>query len=250
MPEILAIALHAMQQDATRLERVGMNLANALTPGYKRSVVSIAPGFSQQVETVWSAARGAPTEMALHEDRRPGALKSTGQALDVALTGPGYLEVQTPQGLLYTRRGELRLDGHGRLVTSQGDPVMGLGGEIFLSSADPRIDETGRIFDSRAGTPDAPTAQLRLVSFEDPNALQAVGEGYLSTSDAASTAVLADISHTTAVKQGYLENANVNSMQEMVQLIQTMRHFESMQRVAVGYDDMLGSAIRKLGELS
>jgi flagellar basal-body rod protein FlgF len=50
------------------------------------------------------------------------------------------------------------------------------------------------------------------------------------------------------VRQGFLENANVNSMQEMVQLIQTMRHFESMQKVALGYDDMVGAAIRRLGD--
>ncbi|NOJ99668.1 flagellar hook-basal body protein, partial [Corallococcus coralloides] len=52
------------------------------------------------------------------------------------------------------------------------------------------------------------------------------------------------------VRQGYLENSNVSSMQEMVHLVQTMRHFESMQKVALGYDEMTGQAIRKLGELS
>ena len=48
--------------------------------------------------------------------------------------------------------------------------------------------------------------------------------------------------------RAFLENSNVNSMQEMVQLIQSMRHFESMQRVALGYDEMIGAAIRKLGD--
>ncbi len=52
------------------------------------------------------------------------------------------------------------------------------------------------------------------------------------------------------VRQGYLENSNVNAMQEMVQMIQTMRHFESMQKVAISYDDMTGQAVRKLGDLS
>jgi len=50
------------------------------------------------------------------------------------------------------------------------------------------------------------------------------------------------------VRQGFLENANVNSMQEMVDLMQTMRHFESMQKVALGHDEMMGAAIRRLGE--
>jgi len=52
------------------------------------------------------------------------------------------------------------------------------------------------------------------------------------------------------IRQGALENGNVSSMQEMMQLIRTMRHFESMQKMTQGYDDMLGTAIRKLGDLS
>jgi flagellar basal-body rod protein FlgF len=52
------------------------------------------------------------------------------------------------------------------------------------------------------------------------------------------------------IRQGFLENSNVSSMQEMVQLMQTMRHFESMQKVATGYDEMMGTAIRKLGDLA
>ena len=52
------------------------------------------------------------------------------------------------------------------------------------------------------------------------------------------------------LKQGFLEGSNVEPRQEMVQLIQTMRHFESMQKVSQGYDDLMGQAIRKLGDLS
>ncbi len=248
MQEILAIALSSMQQDATRLERIGMNLANTMTPGYKRSVVSVTPGFTQQVDAAWSAVQTSVNDLQLHDDARPGTLKSTGQALDLALAGPGYFEVQTPEGLLYTRRGEFRVDGLGRLVTAQGYPVMGTGGEIHVSSASPRIDNLGQVFD--AGTTErdpAAVSRLKLVGFDHPRVLQHVGEGLMSAQDA--TAVMRELNEPI-VKQGYLENSNVNSMHEMVQLIQTMRHFESMQRVAVGYDEMVGSAIRKLGELS
>jgi flagellar basal-body rod protein FlgF len=248
MQEILAIALSSMQQDATRLERIGMNLANTMTPGYKRSVVSVTPGFAQQVDTAWSAVHTSANDLQLHDDARPGTLKSTGQALDLALAGPGYFEVQTPEGLLYTRRGEFRVDGLGRLVTAQGHPVMGAGGEIHVSNASPRIDSLGQVFDSGTADRDpAAVSRLKLVGFDDARALQHVGEGLMSAQDA--SAGMRELNEPI-VKQGYLENSNVNSMHEMVQLIQTMRHFESMQRVAVGYDEMVGSAIRKLGELS
>ena len=247
MQEILAIALSSMQQDSTRLERIGMNLANAQTPGYKRSVVSVSPAFVQQVDAAWSAARSSVNELQVHEDAGSGSLRSTGQPLDLALSGPGYFEVQTPHGLLYTRRGEFRVDGQGRLVTYQGFPVMGTGGEIYLPNASPRVDGNGRIFDTAQARPDAaPLAQLKVVGFEGTRALQPVGEGMWSAQDIASLREVGE----PRLKQGYLEHSNVNSMHEMVQLIQTMRHFESMQRVAVGYDEMVGSAIRKLGELS
>jgi flagellar basal-body rod protein FlgG len=52
------------------------------------------------------------------------------------------------------------------------------------------------------------------------------------------------------IRQGFLENSNVDSSQEMTQLVQTMRHFETMQKVVQGYDDMMGAAIRKLGDMS
>ncbi|MNW05611.1 flagellar basal body rod protein FlgF [compost metagenome] len=73
-----------------------------------------------------------------------------------------------------------------------------------------------------------------------------MGSGLLVSDQVPTQLVDADVQ----VRQGFLENSNVNSMQEMAQLIQSMRHFESMQRVALGYDEMIGGAVRRLGELS
>ena len=76
--------------------------------------------------------------------------------------------------------------------------------------------------------------------------MRRIGEGLLSAGGPLDDVKEADIQ----LKQGFTENSNVNSMQEMVQLVETMRHFESMQKVVLGYDDMTGQAIRKLGDLS
>jgi flagellar basal-body rod protein FlgG len=73
-----------------------------------------------------------------------------------------------------------------------------------------------------------------------------MGEGLMTTDQVPMQLRDSDVQ----LRQGFLENSNVNSMQEMAQLIQSMRHFESMQRVALGYDEMIGGAVRKLGELS
>lgn len=268
MQEILAITLNSMHQDMARLERVGMNLANTLTPGYKREVVAARPFFHMFANLVANSADSGvvangggvttgPSALIIQTDTRPGTLKSTGQSLDVALAGSGYFEIATDQGPAYTRQGNFRVDARGRLVTAQGYPVMGKGGEIFLSTGSPVIDEKGNVFDGQSSASGAalqtgaqvntpPLAQLKVVQFENPKTLQRMGDGLVAGGDNFGTMNEADIQ----IRQGFLENSNVSSMQEMVQLVQTMRHFESMQKVALGYDEMMGAAIRKLGELS
>jgi len=259
MTAILPLSLQSMQQDITHLEHIASNLANALTPGYKRDVSYVQPmtlapaSFDQYLATAASDSMPATaqTMLAVQIDSRPGTLKATRQALDLAIAGPGYFEVQTEQGLAYTRQGNFRLDARGRLVTTAGDSVMSKSGDITLPHASPAIDSAGNIYESpeaHDGTR-APLAQLKIVQFDKPELLQRLGNGLLAPA-AGNTAATVVNEAELQVRQGYVENANVSSAQEMVQLMQTMRHFESMQKVAVGYDEMLGLAIRKLGETS
>jgi flagellar basal-body rod protein FlgF len=270
MQEILALTLRSMHQDMQRLDRIGSNLANALTPGYQRDVMSsqamnlASTSFGARIEGALPAGAAMNTNMEpaiaapllVQTDIRPGALKSTGQALDVALTGPGYFEVQTEAGPAYTRQGNFHVDGRGRLVTAQGLAVMGKGGEIYMNGDHPVIDGAGNVYESeaRATVPSADgrsthpqaIAQLKVVQVDDPKTLRRLGEGLMTADGTFSVMKEADFE----VRQGFLEASNVSSMQEMVQMMQTMRHFESMQKLALGYDDMTSQAIRKLGDLS
>ena len=125
---------------------------------------------------------------------------------------------------------------------------MGVGGEIVLSRPNPVIDAAGQVFESRpgGGVDSTPVAQLKVVQFDDTRNLRRMGEGLMTTDQVPTQLRDSDVQ----LRQGFLENSNVNSMQEMAQLIQSMRHFESMQRIALGYDEMIGGAVRKLGELS
>lgn len=251
MNEVLAVTLQSMQLDMAKVDRVGLNLANAQTTAYKREVVTAAP-FAQHLAAAQQADAAAAPSMTTHVDQRTGTLRSTGQSLDLALAGPGWFEVQTEHGPAYTRQGDFRLDAQGRLVTQQGLPVMGVAGEIQLPHGHPVIDAQGRVFEGTlpGGAPLAgtaqPVAQLKIVRFEDKAAIERMGQGLVT----ASGEVTAVADSQTEVRQGYLENSNVSSMHEMVQLIQTLRHFESMQKTALGYDEMLGTAIRKLGDIA
>lgn len=237
MSPVLALTLQAMHSGMNTLNRVAMNVANAQTPGYRREVAG-ATAFAQLVE---QGARLDPAQ---------GSVKQTGQALDLALSGAGWFQVATEQGVAYTRLGAFRRDAQGRLVTQQGQPVLGVGGEIRLPDGAPFIDAQGRIFEAvtgeggRAKARGEPIAQLKVVGIDANAAAERLGDGLFRF-----PAVAADANAGSAeVRQGQLENANVNSMHEMVQLVQTLRHFESLQKVAIGYDEMVGGAIRRLGE--
>jgi len=261
MNDVLAISLQSMQQDMARLERISLNMANATTPGYKREVVSALPSnaatfsdvmASESLSTLGGQVPANAAQVAnmllIQTDARPGTLRSTGQSLDVAVATPGFFEVSTQAGLAYTRQGSWQLDPRGRLVTAQGNPVMGVGGEIVLSRPNPVIDATGQVFESKpgGGAEATPVGQLKVVNFDNPQKLHRMGDGLMSTEQVPSQLTDSEVQ----LRQGFLENSNVSSMHEMAQLIQSMRHFESMQRVALGYDEMIGGAVRKLGDLS
>lgn len=251
MDDVLGVALLSMHQDMARVERVAMNLSNALTPAYKRemSIARAANGTTRSFGSLWDAGMaasingsGSPDSTALEtrSDMTAGTLKSTGQVLDLGLSGQGFFEVQTDKGLAYTRQGNFRMDERGRIVTAQGYPVQGKGGDIFVATSKPAIDAAGNVVEDKRQV-----GQFKVVQFDKPETLQRIGDGLFAEGPGMRQMSDADIQ----VRQGYLENANVSSVHEMVEMMQTMRHFESMQKVTQAYDDMVGNAIRKLGDM-
>lgn len=248
MNEVIAVSLRAMQADAARVDEAGLNLANVLTPAFKRGVAVQQATFAHSLDesrAALAAEAVASPAVAVHVDTRAATLKATGQPLDLALAGKGWFEVRTEAGAAYTRQGNFHVDARGRLVTAAGDAVMGAGGEIVLGAKRPVILPTGEVRDAAAQPGSPALAQLRIVDFDTKSAPERLGNG-LFIGDGAK-----DVEPTQLqVRQGYLENSNVDAGQEMTGLVVAMRHFESMQKVVQGLDDMLGTAIRKLGETS
>lgn len=253
MQPILEVTLRAMQHDVARLERVATNLANVTTPGYKREVWvhgTEPPASESAFARLYDAGarldrvkiEPAPSQAygEIARDVRPGTLRPTGQSLDIALTGPGLFELATDRGPAYTRHGQFHLDSRGRIVNIEGHALMGKGGEIVLSGPDATIDATGKVRQSGGVI-----GQVKVVEFASGTQLTARGAGLFDSPGYAREVE----DGAVQLRQGFLENANVDSAQEMVALTQTMRHFESLHRVLQGYDEMLGTAIRKLGDL-
>jgi flagellar basal-body rod protein FlgF len=235
MADALSITAAAMAADMQRVATISHNLANATTPAFRRELSYSRPVF----DLLDGAGLQAPVpQVRSVTDLRAGTLRATAAALDVALEGDGWFEVMTPEGPAYTRRGDFQLDARGVLATRQGFTVMGSSGEIALGSGTVRIDTQGRVFEDQRSA-----GQLRVVSFPAGSPPDAAGDGLFRA--AASAAVPVE---RPTVRQGHLENGNVQTVAEMVRLIETMRHFETSQKFVQGVDDVLGRAIRTLGE--
>jgi len=244
MIDALAITEVGMKNDVERLRVVSNNLANASTVGFKAEIPYTRP-FAEELAQLMSPTDDSP---GVHLTRpvfstaletSAGAVKVTNNPLDMALDGQGYFVVATDQGERYTRQGTFHLDPTGRLVTSEGHPVLGHSGEIQLTNNAPQIDKQGNIRENGKVI-----AQLRVANIEDSSQLIRQGEGLYSVAE--STQI--EENNSINVRQGFIETANVVPMKEMVRMIETVRHFETSQKILRSYDAMMDRAINVLGE--
>jgi flagellar basal-body rod protein FlgF len=236
----LITAVDSMQNDLRTMETVSQNMVNISTPGYRRAI-PVARNFDQALLDAGSAPspaapRAAP---AASVDLSQGVAKQTGRALDLAILGDGYFEIATPEGPAYTRAGDFALDARGRLVTQAGFAVQGMQGDLVLNGPGATVERDGRIMQEGQ-----PVGQIKLVRFADASSLHKTVSGLLQTVVAGDAVPEA----RAELQAGYLEGSNVTPMREMVAMMETTRHFESAQKLYQGYDEMLGSAIQKLGQ--
>jgi len=230
----LEIAAIGLRQDLDRLKLTSQNVANLSTPGYKRQVA---------VQRPFTDTLALAADLDISTDTRIGKLNPTGQPFDVALPEGRYLLVEQADGSqALTRQGALQLDASGDLVTATGHRVMGTRGLVSLR-ADQRagvdIDNQGQL-----KLQGQVLEALRLVSVKPGQQLLPLGDG-LYAADANQWAAEAP---TTGVRAGHLEQSNVMASQEMVNLMATTRHAETMVRLFQAADDMQATAIRRLGE--
>jgi flagellar basal-body rod protein FlgG len=246
MSGVLEITELGMINDMQRLNVISNNLANVSTPGFKREIPvsrSFDATIANQLEAAGvnvNSATADVADMTSVVDQSTGSFKFTGNNFDIAIEGEGFFEVRSNNGVFYTRQGTLSMDAAGRLTTASGHILEGMGGDIRVTSNEPRIDKQGRIWEN-----DTQVGQLKVVTFSDPRNLQKVGAGLYRAENMTGQALDDD---AIRVRQGYLESSNVVMMNEMVQMMETMRHFETSQRLIKGYDELLDNAIRTLGD--
>jgi len=204
------------------LDVAANNLANANTTGFRGGRVS----FHTQLMTASSnpgtkavssfGVLGAP-----RTDFSQGSLEQTGNPLDLALEGPGFFAVQAPTGVQYTRNGSFHLSSTGQLVTQEGYSVLGSDGAITMPHGTAEISTSGVI-----SSDGAVAGQIKLVQFDSSVPLTSLGQGYFSAPQAAATDAGTDL----GVRQGALENSNINPVASAVGLIEIQRNAEMLQR--------------------
>lgn len=222
MPDTVLAISQRLRDDVRALDTISQNVANIATPGYR--TMRAVPQFDPL-----QAARQVTS-------LRDGGLSQTARPLDLALQGDGFFTVERAGRVLLVRAGQFRVDGESRLVTVGGDRVLGTAGPIDVPVGDMRVDADGSLsVDGR------PIGQLQLVAVADASQLRPAGNGAFAFDGAVQAA------HAQVV-QGALERANVEPADEMLHLMETVRHAESLQRALSTYDRAMESGVSKLGE--
>ncbi|WP_417582442.1 flagellar basal-body rod protein FlgF [Pelagibacterium sp.] len=226
-----------------QMDVVANNLANINSTGFKAEAIL----FEEYVMPV-AADRSFPNgsqqlsyvqDWATMHDLTSGVMTQTGNPLDVALSGDGFLTVDAPEGTRYTRNGALEINAAGILVTQNGFPVLADGGNQIVFGADETdiaITAGGEITSSAGNK-----GKLAVVEFENPQALTRTGD----TMFAGGTPLA---NGSTRVIQGALERSNVSGVSEMSEMIRVTRAYSSLADLINKQDELRRSAIQRLGD--
>ncbi len=254
MDPALRAAASGMMAQQLRTEVISNNLANVNTTGFKRSRAQFEDLLYQTVQG--SAVIGAAenqTQPAIQIGRgtrlvgvtrmhAQGTLETTNRPLDLAIEGEGFFQVQTPGGqTAYTRDGSFQISDQGVLVTSQGYPVQP-NVRIPSDATGVTISRTGIVSATRGqSTEPEEIGRIELARFSNPAGLQSMGENVYAPTAASGEAVtgFAQDEGFGRVVQGSLESSNVESVQEMVDMITAMRAYEINSKAIKNSEQML-----------
>ncbi len=232
-----------------RLDILSNNLANVNTVGFKEDrayfeLLEVEPmplpgEQGEAMPTIGPILLGDPS-LESYVNFSQGSLRQTGNPLDLAIEGDGFFNVQTPEGVKYTRNGNFVLGENGLLMTPEGYPVLGQGGNIQLEEDDPIIiDREGNI-----EVDGSSVGSIRVTHFPDSQNLQKVGESLFTALDNGASAIP---SENFAMMQGYLELANVDPVRGMVEMIEALRVFEAYQKTLETLDEVDSQAVGDVG---
>ncbi len=224
-----------MHAKVKNMEVVANNLANINTTGYKRQLA-----FSEIMD------RFADKDVKQLTDFSDGSFLNTGNPLDFALSGDAFFAIKSKDGIEYSRNGKFQISEEGYLVNEQGNKVLGKNGEIdlaelkFNKEASLNVSKSGEV---RIG--EMVIDELLIVkNDETKNLARKDGGNFISLNGT----LIAANEEEYSVNQGFIEEANVNPMLEMQQMITVNKEFESAQKIISSIDQSLerGNEIGKV----
>jgi flagellar basal-body rod protein FlgG len=227
----LYLAASGMLAEQVRQNQIANDLANASTPGYKsdrttqQSFGSLLLQNSATGQTIGSQTTAVQVTREV-TDWSPQAVKDTGDPLDLAIVGDGFFAVQTAKGTRYTRNGQFNANAQGQLVTAAGDRVLGRNGRPLTLGADGKIDPR----------------QVNVVLLTNP---AKVGDNLVTGTPGRPAGLVAG-----TVRSGALEGSGADPASALVDMIASMRAYESGQKVIQTIDNSLGKAASDVGKVT
>jgi flagellar basal-body rod protein FlgG len=248
----LQVARTGLDAQDMKMRVIANNLANVNTTGFKRDRANfetlayqqmVAAGAQSSAENKFATGLNLGSGVRIAGTARSdtqGTLNSTDNSLDIAIEGSGYFQIQQTDGsTAYTRAGNFSLSAEGTIVTQDGKPLIPQitvpqGATGFAVGADGTVTATVNGESQQLG-------QLELARFVNPAGLTALG-GNLLTESAASGAPQVGAAGTEGrgnLRQGMLEGSNVNTVQELVDMIETQRAYEVASKMIKSTDEMM-----------
>ena len=235
------IALSRQSVLRRQMDIIAHNVANMNTTGFKgekmmfiEDLVRSRGGDRTRFENL-----AFVRDIATVRDTREGPLNQTNNPLDLAVRGEGYFVINTEDGERYTRNGNFRLDETGKLVTQNGEPVASDSDQPFFFSPADREITISR--DGSISTNNGPLGKLKLVKFENQQALRTIADGLYASDQQGEVLEGAD------VVQGMLEGSNINPINEMTDMITVQRAYEGAKLLIDRENERMQRAIRELG---
>jgi flagellar basal-body rod protein FlgG len=257
----LQVARTGLEAQDTRMRVIANNLANVATTAYKRDRANFSTlayqdlrvaGQQSSNQSNFATGLNLGTGVGVQSTTRideQGTMSSTGNALDLAVSGAGYFQVLLPTGnLAYTRAGNFSLSAEGQLVNSSGyvvQPAI----TIPTGATSITVSDDGTVSAMLPGSGVATqVGQLTTASFPNPTALQALGDNLYQETGGSGVAQIGQpgTAGRGTLKQGYLEQSNVNIVTELVDMIECQRAYEINSKMISSVDEMLKNANQTL----
>jgi flagellar basal-body rod protein FlgG len=256
MLRAFSTAATGMTAQQMMVDIISNNLANINTTGFKRSQINFQDLlYVKMQESGTEVASGivAPTGLEIGSGVRaasnikvfsPGELENTGNNLDIAITGEGFLQVVMPNGeLRYTRDGALQINGNGELVTSAGYAIEpSISGLSDVSAI--TIQKDGGVNVTDTSGSQSVVGNIQLARFPNPAGLSSEGDNLYSETIASGSPTTGNPGENGfgAIQSHFLEKSNVQMVTELVNLITAQRAYEINSRAIKAGDDMLRTA--------